>query len=80
MIAHYALAFITGLAISTARAADKPNVIYLGPHPQVVSTWSAAYKFDCGKRQVELDIAVSAGRVRVTKLDLGRGEAADIIL
>ncbi len=73
------LAAITGFALNPAPQADKPNVIYMGPHPQPVSTWSASYRFDCGERQVTLDIAVSAGRARVSKLDLGRGDAAAVL-
>ncbi|WP_295165487.1 hypothetical protein [uncultured Brevundimonas sp.] len=79
MVTLALLAAITGFALSPAPQADKPNVMYMGPHPQPVSTWSASYKFDCGERQVILDIAVSAGRARVSRLDLGRGEAADIL-
>jgi|GEM_PF-1369454 len=79
MITHTLLAILTGLALNPIPQADKPNVIYMGPHPQVVSDWSASYKFDCGERWVMLDIAVSAGRASVSKLDLGRGDAAAIL-
>lgn len=79
MITHTLLAILTGLELNPIPQADKPNVIYMGPHPQVVTDWSASYKFDCGERQVMLHVAVSAGRASVSKLDLGRGEAADIL-
>jgi len=79
MITLALTAAITGFALNPAPQSDKPNVIYMGPHPQPVSTWSASYKFDCGERQVILDIGVSAGRASVSKLDLGRGDAAAVL-
>lgn len=79
MITFALFAVMTGLALNTALQADEPNVIYMGPHPQPVVAWSASYKFDCGERQVILDIAVSAGRASVSKLDLGRGDAAAVL-
>ncbi|WP_313008978.1 hypothetical protein [Brevundimonas vesicularis] len=72
-------AVMTGFPLNPALQSEKPNVICMGPHPQLVSTWSASYKFDCGERQVIVNIAVSAGRASVSKLDLGRGDAAAVL-
>lgn len=79
MVTLALFALMTGFAPNPAQQADKPNVIHMGPHPQPVSTWSASYKFDCGERQVIVDIAVSAGRASVSKLDLGRGDAPAVL-
>ncbi len=72
-------AVMADFALNPTLQTEKPNVIYMGPHPQPVSTFSASYKFDCGERQVILDIAVSTGRASVRKLDLGRGDAAAVL-
>ncbi len=72
-------AVMTGFTLNPALQTEKPNVIYMGRHPQQISTWSALYKFDCGERQVIVDIAVSADRASVSKLDLGRGDAAAVL-
>lgn len=72
-------AVMTGFALNPALQTEKPNVICMGLHPQLVSTWSASYKFDCGERRVIVNIAVSTGRASVSKLDLGGGAAAAVL-
>lgn len=69
-LAFHVMASFASLA---ATQDDRPNVIYMGPHPQLVTDWSAAYDFDCGERQVSVSLVVVGGVAQVTKADLGRG-------
>lgn len=69
-LAFHVMASFADLA---ARQDDRPGIIYMPPHPQVVNDWSADYNFDCGERQVSVSLTIIGGVAHVTKVDLGSG-------
>ncbi|WP_336976501.1 hypothetical protein [Brevundimonas nasdae] len=73
MLLPLALHVMASLANIAAQQNDRPGIIYMGPHPQVVKNWSADYNFDCGERQVSVSLTIIGGVAHVTKVDLGRG-------
>lgn len=49
----------------------------MGPHPQIVRDWTAAYSFDCGERHVSVGLAVTGGVAHVLTIDLGKGPVTE---